>query len=395
MSSRVPHRRIELALIALFPVLSACTSNANAGTGPDGSAAASGGGARATGGATGSGGSTSSGGSAVGGTGANACGGASASTGNGPRDLFPADHFFYKDVSCLDAAANSDAVIAALGAWGNGGFFQIDFSITVLTADSSTPTRSPGAVAYATDSDLVPFPFPTSGTLEGEDGYACLGGGDCHLLVIEQDTRKLYEAWAVDSTSTSTYDAGSTAVWDLDRHYGPNGRGAGCTSADAAGFPIVPGLIGVEELAAGEILHALRFALPNPTMRRHAYVYPATHYGSPSNRDPDSPPYGVRLRLKSSFDESSITTVGGRAVVRALKRYGMLLADGGEIALMAESDRFTTSKWRDNGGTVDLGSHDLRPLQVTDFEVVDFGTVNQAFPLDDVNDEWPDCVREP
>jgi serine/threonine-protein kinase len=130
-------------------------------------------------------------------------------------------------------------------------------------------------------------------------------------------------------------------------------------------------------------------------MRRHAYVYPATHYGAPSNRDGNAPPYGVRLRLKSSFDENSITTAGGRTVVRALKRYGMLLADGGEIALMAESDRFTATKWRDNGGTADLGSHDLRGIQVSDFEVVDFGTVLQAFPLDDPNDEWPDCVREP
>lgn len=394
MSRRVRHRGFELALSVVF--LAACGSKGSKGTEhPDGSAAASSGGASASGGVTGSGGSTSSGGSATGGTpGGNGCTDA-APTGNGPRDLFPADHFFYKDVACLDAAPDSDAIITALGAWGNGGAFQIDFSITVLTADSTTPTRAPGTITYDTDSDLVPFPFPTGGALEGENGYACLGGGDCHLLVIEQDTRKLYEAWAVDSTSSTSYDAGSTAIWDLDKHYGPNGRGAGCTSADAAGFPIVPGLIGVEELVAGEIPHALRFALPNPTMRRHAYVYPATHYGSPANRDPASPPYGVRLRLKSSFDENSITTAGGRAVVRALKRYGMLLADGGQIALMAESDQFTNSKWRDNGGTADLGSHDLRAIQVTDFEVVDFGTVVQAFPLDDVNDEWPDCVREP
>ena len=184
-------------------------------------------------------------------------------------------------------------------------------------------------------------------------------------------------------------------LWDLDRHYGTNGRGAGCSSADAAGYPIVPGLIGVDEVAALDIRHALRFILPNPSMRRHAYVYPATHYGGPSSRNPNSPPYGVRFRLKDSFDENKVTTPGGRTVVRALKRYGMLLSDGGQIALTAESDQFTTAKWRDNGGSADLGPRDLSGIHVTDFEVVDFGTVRQAFPIDNATNEWPDCVREP
>jgi len=337
-------------------------------------------------------GGASSAGGASGTAGTSGC--ESPPTGNGPRNLFPVDHFFYEQVVCLDPAPESDAIIGALGAWGNGDVFQIDFSITVLTADSSTPTRAPGSVAYTGDSDVVPFPFPAGGSLEGEDGYACSGGGDCHLLVIQQDTRQLFEAWALDS-SGSTYDAGGTVVWDLDRHYGPDGRGAGCTSADAAGFPIVPGLIGPDEVAALDIRHALRFILPNPSMRRHAYVYPATHYGAPSSRDPNSPPYGVRFRLKDSFDENVVTTAGGRTVVRALKRYGMLLSDGGQIALTAESDRFTTTKWRDNGGTADLGPHDLASIKVSDFEVVDLGTVRQAFPIDNPSNEWPDCVREP
>lgn len=366
-------------------------ATASGGASPGGGASGTGG-APGGGGASAAGGGGSTGGSA--GTGGNPGGCGSPPTGNGPRNLFPADHFFYEDVACLPAASESDAIIGALGAWGNGDVFQIDFSITVLTADSSTPTRAPGSVTYAGDSDVVPFPFPASGTVEGEDGYSCTGGGDCHLLVIQQDTRQLFEAWALDS-SGSTYDAGGTVVWDLDRHYGPNGRGAGCTSADAAGFPIVPGLIGVEEVAEEDIRHALRFILPNPSMRRHAYVYPATHYGGPSSRDPNAPPYGVRFRLKDSFDESSISTAGGRAVVRALKRYGMLLSDGGQIALTAESDRFTTAKWRDSGGAADLGPHDLSSIQVSDFEVVALGAVRQAYPLDNPSNEWPDCVREP
>lgn len=372
-------------------------ANAAGGAVARGGANSAGGTNSSSGGANTSGGASSANGGANGSGGTKSTGGASGctpGTGNGPRNLFPADHFFYKQVNCLAPAPESDAIIKALGAWGNGGVFQIDFSITVLAATSSTPKRSPGSVTYAGDSDVVPFPFPAGGALEGETGYVCNGGGDCHLLVIEQDKRQLFEAWAVDS-SGATYDAGDTVVWDLDRHYGTNGRGAGCSSADAAGFPIVPGLIGPDEVAALDIQHALRFILPNPSMRRHAYVYPATHYGGPSSRNPNSPPYGVRFRLKDSFDENKVTTPGGRTVIRALKRYGMLLSDGGQIALTAESDQFTTAKWRDNGGTADLGARDLSVLKVTDFEVVDFGTVRQAYPIDNATNEWPDCVREP
>jgi serine/threonine-protein kinase len=232
------------------------------------------------------------------------------------------------------------------------------------------------------------------GALEGETGYACTGGGDCHLLVIEQDTRQLFEAWSVNLMG-STLSVGSTAVWNLDRDYGNTGRGLGCTSADAAGFPITPGLIGLDEVAAGEIRHALRFILPNNRMRRHAYVSPATHYGAPSNRNADSIPYGTRLRLRDGFDETRVTSAGGRAVVRALKRYGMLLSDGGNIALVGESDQLSSQHWSFNGGTVPLDPHDLNMLQVSDFEVVDFGLVTQAFPIDNATNEWPDCVRAP
>ncbi|MGZ3419303.1 MAG: hypothetical protein ACXVEE_15630 [Polyangiales bacterium] len=313
-------------------------------------------------------------------------------SGTGPRGLFPADHFFYKDVSALPASDQSSAILGTLGKWGNGGVFQIDFSITVLYADKSTPTIKATSIDSPGDSDDVPFPFPTGGALEDEDGYACTKGGDCHLLVIQQDTRKLYEAWATNLMGTML-TFGSTAVWDLDKHYGPEGRGLGCTSADAAGFPIVPGLIGVDEVAAEDIQHALRFILPNPSMRRMAWVPPATHYGAPSNMSTSSIPYGTRLRLKASFDEASIKSKGGRAVVRALKKYGMLLSDGGQIALTAESDRFTKAKWVDNGGSADLKARDLSSIQPADFEVVDFGTVNQAYPIDQAKNEWPDCVR--
>ena len=157
-------------------------------------------------------------------------------------------------------------------------------------------------------------------------------------------------------------------MWDLNRVYPPSGRGEQCTSADAAGFPIAPLLFNADELASGRINHAIRFILPNSRMREDVYVHPATHAGGPTS-PPPAPPYGVHFRLKASYDVSQLKPAA-QVVARALQKYGMYLADGGNIALTAQSDLDTTAKYAD----VDFGSHDLRDLKVTDFEVVDLGT---------------------
>jgi hypothetical protein len=230
------------------------------------------------------------------------------------------------------------------------------------------------------------------GSLEGEAGYKCTKGGDCHLIVVNRKTAKLYEGFSVNQLTDTSFYAAGLVLWDMNRDYGNAGRGAGCTSADAAGWPIAPGLIHLKEIEQGEIKHALRFTLPNKRMRRNAYVAPATHYGKPENTSLDSIVYGSRLRLKASFDESKVTSMGAKVIVRALKKYGMLLADGGEIALMAESDKHQTKKWKHNGGTVDLTLQDLRVLTVNDFELTDFGTPRQVAPPTE-NYTWPDCER--
>ena len=158
------------------------------------------------------------------------------------------------------------------------------------------------------------------------------------------------------------------AVWDLTRIYPPSGRGEGCTSADAAGFPIAPLLFNADELASGSINHAIRFILPNPRMRAKVYVHPATHAGAPHGPD-SAPPMGAHFRLKASYDLSQLTPAA-QVVARAMQKYGMFLSDGGNIALTAQSDADTTAKYADLG----FGSHDLRALKVTDFEVVNGGT---------------------
>jgi serine/threonine-protein kinase len=202
--------------------------------------------------------------------------------------------------------------------------------------------------------------------------------GDCHLIVVDDPNRRLYEMWRANIVGP-TFDGGCLAVWELWFPYGPEGRGEQCTSADAAGFPIAPLLFGPDEVQAGSIDHAIRFILPNPRMRAGVYVRPATHAGGPSG-PVTAVPYGARLRLKSSFDLNGITDVNARVIAQAMKTYGIVLADGGSIALTAQSDRFTTTKWADLG----IDSRSLDPLLVSDFEIIDTGpTITLTY----------DCVR--
>jgi serine/threonine-protein kinase len=150
--------------------------------------------------------------------------------------------------------------------------------------------------------------------------------------------------------------------------YPPHERGEQCTSADAAGLPITPLLFDADEVAAGEIRHAIRFILPNDRIRHVTYVRPAAHATRAASGGADSPPYGARLRLRPDFPLDSLPNDGARTVARALQRYGMILADGGNVALTARSDRHTRAKW---DGLLD--SHDLAAITPADFEMVDGG----------------------
>jgi serine/threonine-protein kinase len=258
---------------------------------------------------------------------------------------------------------------------------QTDLSIRVIQATPTSPIvpfrKGPGF--FATDSDIVAtVPLPAGGGMEGVQGYQCpIKDGDCHLIVADRPHQKLYEAWE------STYENGVLsaqflAVWDLNRVYPPSGRGDQCTSADAAGLPIAPLLFNADEIAAGSVNHAIRFVLPNPRIRAKSYVHPATHAGAP--RGPlNAPPMGARFRLRSNFDLSQLTPAG-QVVARALQKYGMFLSDGGNITLTAQSDQDTTAKY----ATLGFGSHDMQAIKVTDFEVMDLGTVIRS---------TDDCVR--
>ncbi len=302
-----------------------------------------------------------------------------ASTGAGqPGGLFEAPEPWTKDVSGLPPDPRSDAIIGtleSLGGWGNGNVLQIDFSIALLFADAATPrqtiTGDPNGYCYgAPDCDPVPLdmPLPPGGNTEGSADYTCdPSSADCHVLVVETDEKKLYELYNATQAG-SAFTALGAFVWDLTKAYPDNGRGEQCTSADAAGFPIAGLLPTADEVAAGEVSHAIRFILPNARMKDGVYVHPASHAGAPSAPDADAPPYGVRFRLKASFDESGFNDAE-RVILRAMKTHGMLLSDGGNIALTFADDRLSEAKWADLG----IDAFSFTSLQVSDFEVVDLG----------------------
>ena len=288
-----------------------------------------------------------------------------------PIPQVPADSVWRQDITDAPVAADSSTVITWLsnqGGWGYGSM-RIDFSIHVLHADANTPFLGfdPTTEFYSPDCDLVDVPVPAGGAIEGEEGYECTSDGDCHLLVVHDPSSTLYEMWRANIEG-GDFEGGCLAVWDLDLTYPPEGRGEQCTSADAAGFPIAPLLISPDEVASGTINHAIRFILPNDRMRDDFYVRPASHGGNPTGPS-TAVPYGARLRLRADYPLETIEDGAARIIAAAMQTYGIVLSDGGNIALTAQHDRFTASKWNDLG----IDTHSLNSLLVTDFDIIDTG----------------------
>jgi len=229
-----------------------------------------------------------------------------------------------------------------------GGSAPIGIPITVVTG---TQRRVPVSFTYADESDPGPYPIPSTARVEG----GRLSSGDRHVVVVDRDRCHLWELFAAYPRGGGTsWVAGSGATWSLQSN---QLRPAGWTSADAAGLPILPGLARREELRHGSIDHALRVTVPRT---RRAFVYPARHFASELT-DLDLPPMGLHLRLKRSVDVSSFPPQS-RIVLRALKRYGMIVADNGAPWYIGGAP---SAGWDDD----DL--HSLHRISGSDFEVVD------------------------
>ena len=246
----------------------------------------------------------------------------------GGCDIFPADNAWNRDVSGDPVDPASDVLIATmspdapvhLDLGTTEEYYGIPFSIVPASQPLVPITFGTDGVDYSDESDPGPMPIPLDAPIEGgSTAEPDPSSGDRHVLVLQQGSCTLYELYNTERVA-GAFRVSSSAIWDLTVN---DARPAGWTSADAAGLPILPGLLKYDEALAGEITHALRFTMP---MIRRAYLAPASHCGSYT--DPSRPPYGLRVRLKASVDLSGYD---GTALVllTALKRYGLLLADQG------------------------------------------------------------------
>jgi len=246
----------------------------------------------------------------------------------GGCQVFPADNAWNRDVSADPVAANSDALLAVMSP---GSALHLDLGTseeyygipyTVVPADQPMVpiTFGTDGADYSDESDPGPMPIPLDAPIEGGSSTnPSPTSGDRHVLVVRQGECVLYELYNAVRTAGG-FQVSSAARWDLTVNAT---RPAGWTSADAAGLPILPGLLKHDEVAAGRITHALRFTVPHV---RRAYVAPAGHCGQYS--DPSLPPYGTRARLRADF---SLAPYSGDAltILTALKTYGLILADQG------------------------------------------------------------------
>jgi hypothetical protein len=207
---------------------------------------------------------------------------------------------------------------------------------------------------YADESDPGPYPIPANAPIEGGPDST----GDRHVLVIDINNCILYELFSAYPQAGGTWSAGSGAIFNLTSNAL---RPAGWTSADAAGLPIFPGLARYDEVASGEINHALRFTAPQT---RKAYVWPARHYAS-SLTGTKYPPMGQRFRLKAGFDISEFSPQN-QVILKALKRYGMMLADNGSAWYISG---VPDPRWNND----DL--HDLDRVRGSDFVAVNVSSL--------------------
>jgi hypothetical protein len=266
--------------------------------------------------------------------------------------VFPATSVWNRPVNRLPVRRDSQAIVRSIGAglnlhadFGSGLWDGGPIGIPVTVVGGSEPTSFVDFL-YDDESDPGPYPIPPDVAIEGGPD----ADGDRHAILVDRDSCRLYELFDLHPA----WSAGSGAIWRMRS----NGlRPAGWTSADAAGLPILPGLARFDEVARGRIDHALRFTVRRS---RRAYVYPARHFAS-SLTDRRLPPMGLRLRLRANFPVARYP-YQARVVLRALQRYGMIVADNGSSWYVSGTP---DPRW-DNDQL-----HTLHRVRGSDFRVVD------------------------
>ena len=270
-------------------------------------------------------------------------------------EVFPSNNVWNQRVDRLPIKKGSRRIIRSIGLgeglhadfgsgrWQGG---PIGIPVTVVPADQK---RSRVRFTYRSESDKGPYPIPRDVRIEGGRD----SDGDRHAIIVDRKDCRLYELFAL-RRKNGRWRAGSGAIWDL----GSNRlRPKGWTSADAAGLPILPGLARYDEVKRGVIDHALRFTV---SRTRRKYIYPARHFASDLT-SADLPPMGLRVRLKRSFDIAGYPRQA-RVVLKALKRYGMIVADNGSDWFISGAPH---SKWNNDA------LHRLGDVAGRNFVVVD------------------------
>ena len=271
--------------------------------------------------------------------------------------VFPRTSHWNRPVDRLPEHPRSDAIVGAVGRaetahadFGSGLYEGRPIGIPYRVVRAGQ-RRVPVTFEYASESDRGPYPIPPGVPIEGGRG----SDGDRHVILVDRSRCRLYELFsAYPFDGGRRWRAGSGAIWSLRSN---RMRPRGWTSADAAGLPILPGLARYDEVRRGRIDHALRITVPRT---RRAFIYPARHFASDST-DPDLPAMGQRVRLRRGFDVSRFPRQS-RVVLRALKRYGAIVADNGSAWYVSGAP---------NAGWDNDDLHSLGRVRGGDFEVVD------------------------
>lgn len=238
--------------------------------------------------------------------------------------VFPANNIWNTPVDSLPVDTRSATYVDTIGAgrvvhpdFGSGLYDGGPIGIPFVRVPGTQPKVSV-SFEYDDESDPGPYPIPPDASIEGGPG----SDGDRHVLILDRDNCVLYELFYAFPQLDGSWRAGSGAIFNLRSNAL---RPAGWTSADAAGLPILSGLVRYDEVAAGEIRHALRFTAPQT---RREFIWPARHFAS-SRTGLQYPPMGQRFRLKALFNVSGFPPEV-QVILRALKKYGIILADNGQ-----------------------------------------------------------------
>ena len=291
----------------------------------------------------------------VGSVGAGASASETPTTGTAACQLFPSDNVWHARVDRLPTLAASGAYLVSIGV---GGHLHPDFGSGLIDGRpfgipiTEVPAGQAGSRVtfdYSAESDAGPYPIPANVRIEG----GASADGDRHVILHDAAACRLYELYAAQKGANGSWHAGSGAVFDLRSNAL---RPAKWTSADAAGLPIMAGLVGYDEVVAGQINHAIRVTVPRSA---NSYLWPARHAAGSAGAS--LPPMGLRLRMRAAVDTARLGPQA-RVIAQALKTYGMIVADNGSAWYISGTE---DSRWNNS----DLNA--LKSFTGADFEAVD------------------------